>query len=218
MYEYGLRKVLTKKKIVTFLFFYCIKSKEKNRGVKKMTEEKPDKALYLEFLNENQTSFETLVLRHKNNLVYFIQRYVKDFSVAEDIAQDVFVYLLEHKENYKFQYSFKTYLYMIAKSRAINYVTAQKRWRKIENLENYQTDETLEDIIFSREEWSRVRKQLETLKPDMQVAIYLVDMEGLSYQEASKILNKTLSGLKVTLHRARKALAQKVKTGKEEIV
>lgn len=183
-----------------------------------MTEEKPDKALYLEFLNENQTSFETLVLRHKNNLIYFIQRYVKDFSVAEDIAQDVFVYLLEHKENYKFQYSFKTYLYMIAKSRAINYVTAQKRWRKIENLENYQTDETLEDIIFSREEWSRVRKQLETLKPDMQVAIYLVDMEGLSYQEASKILNKTLSGLKVTLHRARKALAQKVQKGKEEVV
>ena len=69
-----------------------------------MTEEKPDKALYLEFLNENQASFETLVLRHKNNLIYFIQRYVKDFSVAEDIAQDVFVYLLEHKENYKFQY------------------------------------------------------------------------------------------------------------------
>ena len=84
-------------------------------------EEKTDKQLYKEFLLGNKESFEKIVIRHKNQLIYFIQRYVRSVDIAEDLAQDVFVYVLINKKNYKFEYSLKTYLYTIAKSKALNY-------------------------------------------------------------------------------------------------
>ena len=67
--------------------------------------EKTDKELYYEFLQEDLKSFEELIIRHKDKIIYFIMRYVKNIDIAEDIAQDVFVYILIHKQNYDFNFS-----------------------------------------------------------------------------------------------------------------
>lgn len=80
-----------------------------------------DKKLYSEFLNGNSNSLEILVEKYKNNLIYFIFGYVKNLETAEDIFQDIIIYLLEKKEIYNFKYSFKTFLYIIAKSKALNW-------------------------------------------------------------------------------------------------
>ena len=82
--------------------------------------EKTDKELYYEFLQKDLKSFEELIIRHKDKIIYFIMRYVKNIDIAEDIAQDVFVYILIHKQKYDFNYSLKTYLFIIAKSKALN--------------------------------------------------------------------------------------------------
>ena len=89
-------------------------------------EEKTDKQLYKEFLLGNKESFEKIVIKHKDAIIYFVQRYVKSVDIAEDLAQDVFVYILINKKNYKFEYSLKTYLYTIAKSKALNYLKREK--------------------------------------------------------------------------------------------
>ena len=87
-------------------------------------EEKTDKELnsWVKFIENpgNNKSFEEIVIRHKDSIIYFIQRYTKSVDIAEDLAQDVFVYILMHKKNYRFEYSLKTYLYTIAKSKALN--------------------------------------------------------------------------------------------------
>ena len=57
-------------------------------------QEKTDKELYKEFLLGNNESFEEIVKRHKNSIIYFIQRYTKSIDIAEDLAQDVFLYVL----------------------------------------------------------------------------------------------------------------------------
>ena len=58
--------------------------------------------------------------------------------------------------------------------------------------------------------------QNKKLKPEYQSAIYLADLEDLSYKEISKILDKSMPQVKVLIHRARKAL-QKI-TRREEIL
>ena len=54
-------------------------------------EQETDKKLYQEFLKGNNSSFEKIVIKHKDKLIYFISTYVKNIDIAEDIAQDVFV-------------------------------------------------------------------------------------------------------------------------------
>ena len=87
-----------------------------------------DKELYNEFLNGNKEALNKILEKYKNNLIYFISRYTKNIEASEDIFQDVVVYILEKKEIYNQKYSLKTYLYTIAKSRAINYIKKEKNY------------------------------------------------------------------------------------------
>lgn len=57
-----------------------------------------DKILYQQFLDGDMKSFETLIMKYKNNLLYFILKYVKKYEIAEDIFQETAMYLLSKKE------------------------------------------------------------------------------------------------------------------------
>lgn len=168
-------------------------------------EEKTDKELYNEFLLGNKQSFDQIVIRHKNSIIYFIQKYVKSIDIAEDLAQDVFVYILINKKNYKFEYSLKTYLYTIAKSKAINYIKREKRIVELDE-NQFEDLEDLEEKVFQNERAENLKKSIKKLKTEYQNAIYLADIEQLSYREIGHILQKTESSVKVLIHRARKAL------------
>ena len=74
-----------------------------------------DQKLYKEFLIGNMESFDKLVDKYRENVVAFINTYVKEYDVSEDLAQDVFVYVLINKKEYDFKYSMKTYFYTIAR-------------------------------------------------------------------------------------------------------
>lgn len=155
--------------------------------------------------NGDNNSFEEIVIRYKDNLIYFIYRYAKSIDIAEDIAQDVFVYLLIHKENYDFNFSLKTYLFTIAKTKALNYLKREKRIVQI-NEKDIDDVQTLEESIFLNERKNNLKLAMSKLKPDYQNAVYLADIEELSYSEIGHIMHKSESGIKVLIHRARKSL------------
>ena len=151
-------------------------------------EEKTDKQLYKEFLEGNNASFEELVIRHKNKLIYFITTYVKNIDIAEDIAQDVFVYILIHQKNYNFQYSLKTYLYVIAKSKALNFLKREKKITYTDNLQDFHVSyekqlNELEEIVFKKEQAEKLHKTIDQLKENYRQAIYLADIEEMKYSE-----------------------------------
>ena len=138
-------------------------------------------------------------------MIYFIQKYVKNIDIAEDIAQDVFVYILIHKKNYKFEYSLKTYLYTIAKSKALNYIKREKRIIQLDESQ-FEDLEELEEKIFKNEREEKLKKSIQKLKIEYQNAIYLADIEELSYKEIAHILKKTDASVKILIYRAREAL------------
>lgn len=169
-----------------------------------------DQELYKEFLDGNQEAFNIIVKRHENNLIYFIMKYVNSLESSEDIAQESFLYIFKTKKEYDFKYSFKTYLYTIAKSRAINYLKNRK--------ENIQFDENnvnllstdIDNILIENEEKEGLMRTINTLKSDYKMVIYLKDIHGFTYKEISKILDKTPSQIKMLIHRARKELRNRI--------
>lgn len=143
--------------------------------------------------------------KHKNNLIYFIFKYVKNEDISEDIYQEVVLYILSKKEVYDFKYSFKTFIYTIAKSRALNYLKKEKKQINYEsNFENIAVEENLlEDIVFSKERQEKIKKVISKMSEDYQMVIYLAIIEDLSYKEVAKIMDKSESKIKNLLHRAR---------------
>ena len=164
-----------------------------------------DKVLYEKFLDGDNDAFGILMNKHKNNLIYFIFKYVKNEDISEDIYQEVVLYILSKKEVYDFKYSFKTFIYTIAKSRALNYQKKEKKQINYENnFENVVVEENLlEDIVFSKERQEKIKKVISKMNEDYQMVIYLAIIEDLSYKEVAKIMDKSESKIKNLLHRAR---------------
>ena len=174
--------------------------------------EKTDVDLYKEFINGNENAFNEIVNRYRNILILFILKYVKNIEIAEDLAQDTFVYILVNKKEYDFKYSLKTYLFTIAKCRAINYIKKQKRNIKL-------TDMPLEDLHSIEIDESLIRQEnkelllnaLSKIKNEYQILIYLRDIQGFNYKEICKILDKNMSQVKISIYRARKSLEKVIR-------
>lgn len=177
-----------------------------------------DKDLYKKFIQGDINAFESLVLFYKDNLIYFIFRYTKDFYIAEDIAQDIFAYIYVYPEKYNIKYSFKTFIFTIGKNKAIDYIRKQSKVVPApfhKDYEPFRDIESLEDKIIKDEEQKLLFKAIRELNPDYSRAIYLADIEELSYKEIGKILGKTLGQTKVLIYRARKSLKLKIEKGAE---
>ena len=56
-----------------------------------------DIELYNQYKNGNEESFEVLYKKYKNRIQYFVFNIVKDYQKAEDITQEVFIYVLQKR-------------------------------------------------------------------------------------------------------------------------
>lgn len=165
-----------------------------------------DKKLYRRFLNGDKESFELIVDKYMEKIIYFIYGFVKRIDVSEDLAQDVFVYILMNKEKYDSKYSLRTYLYTIAKCRAINYIKRENKITYLQDNEYLFTEEEIEDIVFEKEKSKKLKLAIDKLPEPQNQIIYLVDIEELSYKEICKIFDMSLSKVKTLIHRGRKKL------------
>ncbi|HBZ35763.1 MAG TPA: hypothetical protein DEO33_05025 [Rikenellaceae bacterium] len=166
-----------------------------------------DKSLYASFLEGDRVSFEELVLRHRHGMVYFLMQYVKSPETAEDLSQEVFAYIFVNPERYCQDYAFKTYLYMLGKRRAIDYIRKETRYEKIPLEESMITDSSsLEESIYRRKDATELRKHILELSIEDQKVITLMDLNGLSIAETAMVMGKSVVSVKVQSHRAKKRL------------
>lgn len=177
------------------------------------TEEMPtmkepdDKVYYKQFLEGDNSAFDALVIRHKDSLIYFINRLVKNITIAEDLAQDAFVELLVHRERYHFKTGFKTYLFTIGHNKAVDYIRKNQRIELVSEYPELPREELSPEYLVVEKEMKKILSEgINSLKPEYQLAIQLIDLEGLSYREAAKVLEKSETQVRVLIHRARKSL------------
>lgn len=177
------------------------------------TNGKSDIELYKLFLKGDNDAFNYLIIKHRKMLTNFIMTYVKNIEIAEDIAQDSFMYMIINKVEYDFKYSFKTYLYTIAKSRALNYLKREKRTIYVEDaiLNNVNLEGNIENEFIIKENYNALIKTIKKLKNEYQIVIYLYYFQGFKYKEICKILNQSMPKTKMAIHRAKKLLKKFVK-------
>lgn len=164
---------------------------------------------YRRFLDGDETAFEDIIEEYRDNLTHFLMKYVRDESTAEDIAIDVFTYVLTHKHRYNFKVSLKTYLFMIGRSRALDYIKHNKKIRFVELSEVENELYSLispEDEALSNERKRIVREAMNKLPKDMREVLCLVYFDGLSYDDAAKIMRKNKKQIDNLLYRSKEKL------------
>ena len=164
---------------------------------------------YRRYLNGDEEAFREIVKEYFDKLVFFIDRYVRDTAAAEDIALDVFAYLVANKRRYDFRVSLKTYLFMLGRSRALDYIRHRCKIPMVELSEAAQipaTGPSLEEMLLADARKKALSAALERLNADMRIAVHLVYFEQLSAAEAAKVMKKNTKQVYNLLYRAKNAL------------
>lgn len=179
-----------------------------------------DIKLYNEYLDGEKGAFELLYNKYKDKIQYFVYNIVKDYQKAEDITQDVFIYVMQNKM--KEGYTFKYYIYLVAKSRAYNQINMEKRRTEIN--EEYilngaeQVGQDVADIVTKNEKRQAIISSIDMLDDRYKNAIYLVKIEELTYKETAQILGESIQNVKNLIHRGKKELRKiLIKKGFDEM-
>ncbi|MBE6713589.1 MAG: RNA polymerase sigma factor [Ruminococcaceae bacterium] len=164
---------------------------------------------YRRYLEGDESAFDEIMRELFDKLVFFIDRYVHDVHAAEDIAIDAFSDLVVNKHRYNFKVTLKTYLFMLGRSRALNYLKHRRVLDFVELDESHPSlieQESLEELVLADERKRAVNKALSALSDDMRVVIHLIYFEELSYEEAAKVMKKNRKQIDNLLYRAKKEL------------
>jgi len=150
-------------------------------------------------------------------------RFTGNHAAAWDLVQNAMLRVLKSFSSYDASYKVEQWLYRIIANLFIDRCRQEKR-RKEDPLERDEEEErrshadsladpspTPEQALESADTRDAVQNALMTLPPEMRIAVALVDLEGYSYEEASKILEIPASTLGVRVFRGRKALKSELR-------
>ncbi len=170
---------------------------------------------YRRFLEGELSAFEEIIDEYREGLIFFINRYVCDLDLAEDIAADTFAILLTKPEKYNFSVSLKTYIYTIGKNRAIDILRKRKRHGTVSldliPADTVSEESFIEDILRD-EEKRRLHNAINRLKKEYREAVHLVYFENMSVSDAAAVMGRGKRQVENLLYRARKALKEALET------
>ena len=114
-----------------------------------------------------------------------------------------------HKKRFKQKSSLKTYIFSIARNKAIDFLRHSGKYKYFNSTigeDDIEDFENLEDKVLKKEKMQRVREGLEKLNDDYKRIIHLIYFEDLSQAEAAKVLGKNKKQTDNLIYRAKKAL------------
>ena len=164
---------------------------------------------YRRFLDGDENAFNPIMKELFRGLVFFIDRYVHDTHAAEDIAIDTFSDLVVHRHRYNFKVTLKTYLYMVGRSRALDYMKHRKviDFMELSEAQNITEDrKSLEEIVLADERKRLVNAAIAKLPENMRIVVHLIYFEEMTYEEAAKVMKKNRKQVDNLLYRAKKEL------------
>lgn len=172
-----------------------------------------DEELMFRLARGNSYALEVLVKRYKLKIINFVYRMVGDLDQAEDIAQEVFIRVYQHRERYQPIAKFSTWLYTIASNLAKSELRRRSIFNPIsltrlkgERLSSIKSSP--DKALLEKELGQKIQEGIEKLKPNYRAPLILRDVEGLSYEEISEIVGCPLGTVKSRINRARLKLRE----------
>ncbi len=171
-------------------------------------------------------AFEMLVVKYQRRVERLVGRMVRDVDLVPDIAQETFIRAYRALPKFRGESAFYTWLYRIAVNTAKRALLELKRDPLItegqrtndhdedetSRIENELTSgETPESLLASKQVAVAVNSAIEALSDDLRQAITLREIEGLSYDEISDLMNCPIGTVRSRIFRAREAIAVRLR-------
>jgi RNA polymerase sigma-70 factor (ECF subfamily) len=161
------------------------------------------------------------VRRYERPLFSLIYRMVRDRALAEDLAQETFIKVLNGIKSYRPEFKFSSWIFKIANNVAIDHL--RRKSLETLSLDGAPGADSPEAIgatalqlgakgesplqeVESRELGSAIEQAIAKLRPEYRACILLRHVEGYAYEEIAETLDLPLGTVKTYIHRARNEL------------
>ncbi len=180
-------------------------------------EKQSDYDLMQRVKNGDMLAFSRIVDKYKNRLMNVIGRMVQGTEEAEDIVQETFMRVYQHRDSFDFRHCFSTWLYTIALNLARNELRKRKRFKffDIFDLQGKEAEIAVEMELPSNLP-QVLERAIEGLPEKYKMAFVLRDVQELPYEEVAQIMNIPLGTVKSRVNRARAILKEKLKPRMEK--
>ena len=167
---------------------------------------------YRRFLDGDDNGFVEIVRDYKDGLILFLDSFVSNLSIAEDLAEDTFVKLGINKPHFSGKSSFKTWLYAVGRNVAVDFIRKESKRSEvsIDECSDLADRQTLEDAYLKEENKIVIHRALGKLKSEYRQVLWLTYFEELSNKETAGIMRKSVHNTETLIYRAKQSLKQEL--------
>jgi RNA polymerase sigma-70 factor (ECF subfamily) len=171
----------------------------------------------------HDAALNDLMARHARPIFQFLCRMLGSEDDANDLAQETFVRVYQHRASFKPGARFTTWLYTIAGNLARNHHRWRSRHPQVSlDAPSGASESSLGEVLPSpqaspgesveaAERAAAVRAAVDSLPEDMRASVILCEWEDMSMAEAAAVLQTTPKAIDSYLYRARKILRQRLR-------
>lgn len=180
-----------------------------------------DYDVILDVLSGNQQAYTAIVQKYQSRIRGYCVMTLRDASLADDAAQEVFIKAYQALERFQGKSSLSTWLYRIAVNHCMDMIRKRTRqktesWdalleREGEKMEALLTETEAQPQQADDEQKELLNKLLASLSEKSRQMLILREVEGLSYQELAQTLNCSQDAVKARLKRTRQELSKLVR-------
>lgn len=146
---------------------------------------------------------------------------IQDFSEAEDLAQEVFIQVFRSIDGFKGDSKLSTWIYRIAITKSLDWLRKKKAGSRFQFIRNAigLSEREITPIEFvhpgvqleQKESAASLFRAIALLPSNQKIAINLIKVEGLNYEEVSMIMNISVKAVESLMHRAKENLRKTLK-------
>jgi RNA polymerase sigma-70 factor (ECF subfamily) len=169
-----------------------------------------DEQLMLNYREGDNDAFATLYRRHRGPLYRYMLHGCNDKATADELFQDVWTGLIDARERYRADATFKTYLFRLAHNRLVDHYR-RSRLRAVEDCDHEeiaQTGPSLDHGIADRDCVERLKREIGDLPAEQRDAFVLKEETGLSLEQIGAVVGVERETVKSRLRYAMKRLRQ----------
>lgn len=169
----------------------------------------------------NNSALNSLLHRHRKNLVDILRAKTSDGHLADDLAQDALLKAIKGLPAFRGDSKFSTWIYRIAINTARNHWTKMKRRPPVNDIDateslahNSETRltnlATPEQALISEQLGQTITQALDDLPAALRQSVELRELEGLSYQEIAERTHCPIGTVRSRISRAREVIANRI--------
>ena len=164
-------------------------------------------------IDKNEVAFRHLVDSYENKVYNTVIGFLRSDEYADDVAQEVFITVYESIGNFRKESTLATWIYRIAVTKSLEFIRRQKRKKRFGVFYSLFGDDVapkFEKVSYdhpgvtleNKETSEALFKALDKLPETQRTAFTLHKIEGMSYEEASQVMNTTVPSIESLIHRA----------------